>query len=415
MALQAQHCLQLDDWLDSKSHGVALRDRFAKGEDGILYMDANSIGPMPIHAPEKILQFMDVGWRQMRRRGWTHLDWLKQPQTLGQDIAHLIGASKDAVRVADTTSINLYKLLHNGLAIQSPKRTIVLQRHVFPSNAYVPQGIEKSGQAQLRYIDDISELQNALAPQDVAVVALSHVDYRSSQRLSMEEINPMVHANGALSLWDLSHSLGAVRIELEKTRADMAVACGYKYLCGGPGAPSVMYVGSHLSSAHWPAICGWMGHADTFAFDADYQKSLNMDQFLVGTPSVLANTSFSCATEIWRDVSVDQLNERHESLTQTLIQLLQEQCNEFDLEISSPLVHAQRGGHVSLRMDGAANMAQAMISKGVVLSARKPDSLRIALHPLNTSHMDVWKVVSTLRDLLDTKEWKDPRFVASNI
>jgi kynureninase len=410
LAITAADCAGLDGPGRDTAELHALRARFAPGADGAIYFDANSIGPMPADAPARMQAALDGGWRVARRRGWNELDWLDQPRALGAAISPLLGAQPDDVRVCDSTSLNQYKALRHALAAAAPRRVIVLERDVFPSNRYVAQGIAHSGLAELRFIAHASELEAALAPGDVAVVALSHVDYRSSERLDMSALTRQAHAAGALTVWDLSHSAGAVAIELRHCDADLAAGCGYKYLCGGPGAPAFLYVHPRLRDAAWPALCGWMGHADTFAFDPDFRPAEGADRFLVGTPAVLANAAFAAAAAIWRDVPPHALDARHRSLTDTLIRLLDEQCAGLGLELASPRDHARRGGHVAVRFEGAAPLAQALVGRGIVVSARKPDALRFGVHPLTTSHRELWDAVQVLRDLLRTGAWRDARF-----
>ncbi len=238
LLLNAQDCAALDRTPSALADFDVWRSAFASGPEGTLYFDANSIGPMPVDAPARMQQVLDAGWRQARRRGWSELDWLQQPASLGAAIAPMLGADEAEVRVCDTTSINQYKLLCFALSRAAPRRVIVLEQDVFPSNRYVAEGIARSGLAELRFIRHADELPAALAAHDVAVVALSHVDYRNSARLDMAALTRLAHDHGALALWDLSHSAGAVAIELKAAQADLAVGCGYKYLCGGPGAPA---------------------------------------------------------------------------------------------------------------------------------------------------------------------------------
>lgn len=415
MALTLSECLARDEPCGATATLRRLRERFAPGSPDTLYFDANSIGPMPAAAPERMQALLQQGWAQARRRGWNELDWLAQPRSLGEAIAPLVGAQADDLRVCDSTSLNQYKLLRYALAVAAPRRVIVLQRDVFPSNRYVAEGIAQTGLADLRLIDDTADLPAALAPGDVAVVALSHVDYRSSERLDMAALNDPIRAAGALSLWDLSHSAGAVTVDLRGSNADLAVGCGYKYLCGGPGAPAILYVHPRHAKARWPATCGWMGHASTFDFEPTYRPAPGTDRFLVGTPPVLAQAAFATAAEIWREVDVDALDAQHRSLTDTLIQLLDERCEGLGLELASPREHARRGGHVALRFAHAAPLAQALVHHGVVVSARKPDALRFAAHPLTTTHEQLWQAVAKLRGLLQRQAWREPRFQQASV
>ncbi len=409
-------CLALDA---ADDRFEALRQRFAPGAPDTLYFDANSIGPMPADVPQRMQRLLDDGWRVARRRGWNDSDWLQMPQALGAAIAPVLGAAADDVVVCDSTSVNQTKLLRYALAAAAAapggaRRVIVAERDVFPSNRYAAEGVVHEGAAQLRLIEGgdalPAALQAALAPGDVAVVALSYVDYRSSLRLDMKSLDALIHRHGALALWDLSHAAGAVAIRLRDDDADLAVGCGYKYLCGGPGAPSFVYVHPRLHEAAWPALCGWMGHADTFAFEPSYRPAPGVARHLVGTPPVLANAAFAAAADIWRNVDPDWLDARHRSLTGTLIALLDAHCDEFGLALASPRAHASRGGHVALRFDGAAPLAQALVDARVVVSARKPDALRFGVHPLATSHHDLWRAVQRLREILVSGRWREPRF-----
>lgn len=418
MTLSLAGCQALDDRPD----GLApLADRFAQGESRTLYFDANSIGPMPADAPQRVARLLDEGWRVARRRGWNTCDWLEQPQKLGAAIAPLVGAEPADVIVCDSTSVNQYRLLRFALDLAADRRVIVLERPVFPTNHYVGEAIARAGLATVRDIAGPENLEAALAPGDVAVVALSHVDYRSSRRLPMSSINRLAHRHGALTLWDLSHSAGAVAVNLRETdaEADLAIGCGYKYLCGGPGAPAYLYVHPRWQSLAWPAIAGWMGHADQFAFDPDYVPAPGIRRHLAGTPAVIANAAFAAAADVWRWVDPQALDARHRSLTDTLIALLDARCGALGLAIASPRDHAQRGGHVSvchtLADTNIDALGQALVAAGVIVSTRKPDSLRFGVHPLTTKHTDLWHAVDRLADILRTGVWRDARFARSTI
>jgi kynureninase len=412
--LDAPACAALDARPDANT---ALAARFAPGEAGTIYLDANSIGPMPADALARVAALLDRGWRVARRRSWSEADWLQQPRALGAALSRVLGCGADDVLVADSTSINHHKLLRLALAVAAPRRTVVVEDAIFPSNRYAAEAIAHAGGAALRGIDSVAALEAALAPGDVAVVSLSHADYRSGERLDMAACTALAHRHGALALWDLSHSAGAVAIDLLGSDADLAVGCGYKYLCGGPGAPSWLYVHPRWQHSAWPALAGWMGHADTFGFARDYVPAPGIDRMQVGTPSVIANATFAAACELWREVDVQALHQRHRSLTDTLVQLVDEQLAPQGLVLAGPREHARRGGHVALRFEAGdvQPLGQALVAAGVVVSTRRPDALRLAPHPLTTRHAELLQAVQRIAAVLASGQWRDPRFQGTSI
>ena len=416
MTLSRADCEALDLADDT---GVSLAGRFAAGTPGTIYLDANSIGPMPSDATASVHALLENGWRIARRRSWNEGDWLVQPRALGAALSHLVGAQPDDLRVCDSTSVNLYKLLRLGLANAAPRRVVVVEREVFPSNAYIAQGLAHAGLCELRVCGSAGDLGAALAPGDVAVLALSHVDYRSSQRLDMAAVTAMAHRHRALVLWDVSHSAGAVKLGLRDADADLAVGCGYKYLCGGPGAPALLYVHPRLQQAAWPALAGWMGHDDTFAFAPDFRPAAGLDRLLVGTPQVIANAAFASAARIWREVDAAGLDLRHARLGDTLLQLIDQEVAPEGLEMASPRSHAQRGGHLALRFtspDADVNaLGNALVDAGVIVSTRKPDLLRLAPHPLTTRHVELWDAVQRLRQILADGRWRAARHATASV
>ena len=412
--LDAAACAALDALPDANA---ALAARFAPGEPGTIYLDANSIGPMPADVPERVAALLDRGWRVARRRSWNEADWLQQPRALGAALSRVLGCGADDVLVTDGTSINHHKLLRLALAAAAPRRTVVIEDDVFPSNRYAAEAIAHAGSANLRGIDSVAGLEAALAPGDVAVVSLSHVDYRSGQRLDMAACTALAHRHGALVLWDLSHSAGALAVDLLGSDADLAVGCGYKYLCGGPGAPSWLYVHPRWQESAWPALAGWMGHADTFAFARDYRPAPGIGRMQVGTPAVVANTTFAAAADVWREVDPAALHQRHRSLTDMLVQLVDEQLAPHGLVLAGPREHARRGGHVALRFEAGdvQPLGQALVAAGVVVSTRKPDALRLAPHPLTTRHAELWDAVQRIAEVLAGGRWREARFQGTSI
>ena len=410
--IDLQHCKALD----SKDPLRGLRERFAAGEAGTVYLDGNSIGAMPADAPARVQKVMLEGWRDARRRGWNRFDWLEKPWLMGEGIAHLLGAGRNDVVFCDNTSVNLYKILGYAWQLERRRPVIVSETWNFPTDMYVAEGLARfaGGDAAVRRIDTPEELDAALKP-EVGVLYLSHVDYRSSRRWDMAAVNRKAAALGILTLWDCSHSAGAVAVDLAGAGSDFAVGCGYKYLCGGPGSPAWLYVSPRHQDKAWPVIAGWMGHEDLFAFAPRYAPIAGVRRHLTGTPGILANEAMAAAVGIWKDVKVADLDWKHRSLSETLIRLLEEQCGEFGLKVTCPRRYEERGGAVIFSHPGAGSVTEALLESGVVSSFRRPDSIRFGLQPLALSHEDLWTAVARLREVLRTELWRDPRFAKVSV
>jgi kynureninase len=293
---------------------------------------------------------------------------------------------------------------------------IVTETYNFPTDRYVAEGLAQfvGGSASVRCIDEPRELDAALKG-DVGVLYLSHVDYRSSRRWNMAEINALAHARGVMTMWDCSHAAGAVPVDLAGTDADFAVGCGYKYLCGGPGAPAWLYVHPRHQERAWPVIAGWMGHADVFAFAPTYEPLKGVRRHLTGTPGIIANEAMSAAVDIWRDVKRDDLAWKHRSLSELTVVLLEQECGKFGVHVTSPRIYDEQGGHVGFSHPGAGSVSEALLAHGVVSSFRKPDVIRFGISPVAISHEDVWTAVSRLRQVLETEGWRDPKFAKVSV
>lgn len=387
-----------------------MRGRFAPPAEDTIYLDGNSIGAMPADALERVQRAMTEGWRDARRRSWNRFDWLEKPWRLGAGLAHILGAGADDVVFCDSTSINLFKILAYAWQLDRSRRpVIVTEAHNFPTDMYIAQGLERFAGAELRRIREPDELDAALRS-DVGVLYLSHVDYRSSRRWDMAAINRKARAAGVLTLWDCSHSAGAVPVDLGGTDADFAVGCGYKYLCGGPGAPAWIYVHTRHQERAWPVVAGWMGHADVAAFGPQYEPARGVRRHLTGSPAILANEAMAAAVDLWKDVKREDLAWKHRSLSDLMIALLEQECARFGLEVTSPRNYEERGGHVTIRHEGAGSVTEALLASGVVSSFRKPDWIRFGVQPLALSHEDLWIAVERLRQVLETQAWRHPRF-----
>ncbi|MGI9332109.1 MAG: kynureninase [Gammaproteobacteria bacterium] len=397
--------------LDAHDPLAGLRGRFAAPGADTIFLDANSMGAMPATVPGRLAQFCTHAWTEMRRQGWTHFEWLERPHQIGAAIAPFIGARPQDVIACDSTTVNLFKMLGYAWRVRESGHIVLTESGNFPTDLYVAQGMTGfvEGNPQIKVCSSRDEVLDSITD-DVAVVYLSHVDYRSAERWDMARVNRLAHAAGALTVWDLSHAAGAVPVDLQGSNADLAVGCGYKYLSLGPGGPAYLWVNPRHGSRAWPAICGWMGHENVFAFAKDYAPLAGASGHATGTPPVLANEVAWCAAEIWREVEPRQLWNKHRSLAELLVALLEQQCASLGVELISPRNHDERGGHVSFRHPGAGPVCEALLEAGVIGSFRNPDSLRFGLGALSSSHEDIWNAVARLKDILVSERWREHRF-----
>jgi kynureninase len=377
---------------------------------GTIFMDANSIGPMPKAVRASAEGLLD-DWVALRRRGWSNRQWLDMPSLLGDAIAPILGAELGSVVVCDSTTINQFKAVAHCLAINHERSVILSQNGNFPTDVHAVQGIVEAsrGRLSLRFIDSEEE---AIAAMDekVAVAALSHVDYRSGERWDMKRVTAAAHAKGVLTVWDTSHSAGAVPVALKGSGTDMAIGCGYKYLCTGPGGPAYIYARREIADAVWPALAGWMGHADVFGFARDFTPHPGIKRFIAGTPAVAANELAKPLLGIWPTIDPRRLWAKHKSLTDFLIALLEQECEALGIEVTSPRDHGRRCGNVSFRSPGAGSVVEALIDQGVVSSFRKPDAIRFGVSPLVISHQDIYEAVARLKRILADEIWKQPKY-----
>ncbi len=388
---------------------ASLRDLFEL-KPGTIFMDANSIGPMPKAVRKSANGLLD-DWVDLRRRGWSNRQWLDMPSRLGDALAPMLGAGPGEVVVCDSTTVNQFKAVAHCLAINRTRTVILSQNGNFPTDVHVLQALVEGsrGRLHLRFIDTEDEAVAAM-DESVAVAALSHVDYRSGERWDMKRVTGAAHARGVLTVWDTSHSAGAVPVDLRGSGTDMAIGCGYKYLCTGPGGPAYIYARREIADAAWPALAGWMGHADVFGFARDYSPHPGVKRFIAGTPAVAANELAAPLLDIWPKIDPQQLWARHKSLTDFLIALLEQECASLGVEITSPRDHLRRGGNVSFRSPGAGSVVEALIDEGVVSSFRKPDAIRFGVSPLVISHQDVFEAVARLKRILTQEIWKQPKY-----
>ncbi len=397
---------QARDEADPIAHA---RARFALPE-GVIYLDGNSLGALP-HATAKAVGGVLAGqWGKDLISSWNRHDWIGLPQRLGACIAPLIGAAADEVIVTDTTSTNLFKLIAAALAARPGRDVILSESGNFPTDLYMAQGVAAMCGARVRTVAGADIL--AALDDSVAVLMLTHVHYKSGRLHDMAAVTAAAHAAGALVIWDLSHSTGAVSVDLNGCSVDLAVGCGYKYLNRGPGAPAFLYVARHLQEGLQSPLSGWMGHAAPFAFEDDYRPAAGIDRFLCGTPSVLAMAALEEGLATFDGVVPEVVFAKGRALGDYAIALIDGRCAGRGFTLLSPRESAVRGSHVSLAHADAWPICQALIAHGVIGDFRAPDALRLGFAPLYTRFVDVWRAVETIRDVVDSASWDDPAYRA---
>lgn len=404
--------------LDAQDPLGALRELFALPA-GVIYLDGNSLGPLPRAAPERIARAVREEWGEGLIRSWNTAGWYEMPGRVGDKIATLVGAGPGEVVATDGTSINLFKVLSAGLGIAAAdaptRRTIVSERTNFPTDLYIAEGLARERGLELQLVDG-GQIPAALDDR-TAVLMLTHVNYRTGAMHDMAAITRAAHAAGALVVWDLAHSAGAVEVDLRGADADFAIGCGYKYLNGGPGAPAFVWVHPRHADRFWQPLSGWWSHAAPFAFTPGYQPAPGIARYLCGTQPILSMTALECGVDAFLAAEplggMAALRRKSLALTDLFIALVEERCAGHGLGLATPREHALRGSQVCLtRGSGAYAIVQALIARGVIgdFRAGDPDILRFGFTPLYLRHEDVWHAVEHLRQVLAEEEWKRPEF-----
>lgn len=402
--------LTLDDVraLDERDPLASRRARFRLPADGV-YLDGNSLGALPRRTSAAVTDLVENQWGRDLISSWNGHDWIGMPQRLGGLIAPLIGARASEVIACDTTSTNLFKLICAALTAQPGRPVVLSEPGNFPTNLYMAQGaVGLLGDRVLRAVP-VDEIAGAI-DESTALVMLTHVHYKSGRRLDMEALTAAAHAKGALILWDLSHSAGAVPLWLDRDDVDLAVGCGYKYLNGGPGAPAFLFVADRLQERLHSPLPGWMGHDAPFAFEDKFRPSAGIARFLCGTPSVVGMAALESGLKEFDGVDLDALHAKAMALGGLFIRLMDQRCDGFGFELASPRRGESRGSHVSYAHPEAYPICQALIARGVVGDFRAPDLLRMGFAPLYTSYADVWIAVDTLHAVMHERAWDSDMF-----
>ena len=397
--------------LDAADPLRPFRDRFDL-PDGVIYMDGNSLGPLPRAAREAIARAVDQEWGAGLIRSWNDADWIGAPRRIGDKIARLVGANPAEIVVADSTSVNLFKLVVAALRARPGRRVILTEPGNFPTDLYIAQGLAAVlPDVEVRTVA-ATEIPAALSP-DVAVLQLSHVHYKTAQRHDMATLTAAAHAAGALTLWDLSHSAGAIDVDLNACDADLAVGCGYKFLNGGPGAPAFLFVAARHQAGLVSPLTGWMGHAAPFDFSDDYRPAPGVGRFLCGTPPVLSLTALEAGVDIALQASAADLAAKAKRLIGLFITEVEARCPS--LTLVSPR-HGPRGSHVSFAHPEGYRIMQALIARGLIGDFREPDILRFGVTPLYLGYEDVWRAAQVLQEVLGSEAWRQqPSRIAGRV
>jgi kynureninase len=390
--------------LDAADSMAGVRDRFELPE-GVVYLDGNSLGPPPKGVSERIGELIRDEWGTDLIRSWTRHEWIDLPERVAAALAGLIGAAPDELAVADSTSINLFKLLGAALRLRPGRRVIVSERENFGTDLYVAQGMADllCEQAVLKLVDR-SQIASALTD-DVAVLMLTHVDFRSGEMHDMRAMTQAAHEAGALVLWDLAHSAGAVPVDLGACAVDLAVGCGYKYLNGGPGAPAFAFVARKHHQRLESPLWGWMGHEAPFDFDIEYRPAAGVGRLRVGTPPILSLAALEYGVKGIAEIGVDALRSKSVALTELFIALVDRHCAGHGFQLASPRELDRRGSQVSLRHPEGYAIMQALIADGVIGDFRAPDLLRFGFAPAYLRLVDVWDAVASLKRIMDDGSW----------
>jgi kynureninase len=391
--------------LDAADPLRPFRDRFHL-PPGLIYLDGNSLGALPKAAAARVRETVDGEWGEELIRSWNTRGWIEAPRRVGAKIAPLIGAAPHEVLVADSTSVNLYKLIVAAAALAPDRPVLLSEAGNFHTDLHIASGAAELARLELRVVPR-DEIEANLGP-DVGLVLLTHVHFKAGFRFDMAELTAKARAAGARVIWDLSHSAGAVPLDLSGSGADFAVGCGYKYLNGGPGAPSFLYVAESLQERLVSPLRGWMGHAQPFAFTDDYAPAPGIDRFLAGTPPILGLAALEAGVESFAGADMAAIWAKSIRLFDLFAELMAERCPE--LRCISPRDPDRRGSHISFAHPHAFEICQALIDAEVIGDFRSPDVIRFGLTPLYLGFEDIWSAVERLRDILETARWRDPRF-----
>ncbi len=394
--------------LDAEDPLRHFREEFALN-DGLIYLDGNSLGPLPKATLARMDTALKHEWSEGLITSWLGADWVNSPRRIGDKIARMIGAKPGEVIAADSTSVNIFKALTAALSLQNGRKVLLTERTNFPTDVYMMQGLARFAGDALDCIAVEPEAVLDRLDEDVAVLLLTQVHYKTGLIRDMGEVARRAHEVGALVVWDLSHSAGAIEVDLDGANADFAVGCGYKFLNGGPGAPAYIYVAERHLGAE-PVLSGWFGHARPFDFEEDYDAAPGIERFLCGTPPVLGLTALECGIDLMLRADMGEIRRKSVALGELFVDRMKSRCGEFDFELISPADSAVRGSQVAFAHPQGYEMMQALKARGVIGDFRAPDVMRFGLTPLYLRYADIVEAVERLREICVKREWDRPEY-----
>lgn len=394
--------------LDARDPLAPFRDEF-RLRDGLIYVDGNSLGALPKATAARLAATVTEEWGEGLITSWLGADWVGAPQRIGNKIAALLGAKAGEVIAADSTSVNIFKAVTAAASLRPDRSVILSETTNFPTDVYMMQGIEAFSGGRLKSVTvDPDAVLDRLGA-DVAVLLLTQVHYKSGLIRDMAEVTRRAHERGVLVVWDLSHSAGAIEVDLNGANADFAVGCGYKFLNGGPGAPAFLFAAERHHDA-MPVLSGWFGHASPFTFEEDYRAAAGVTRFLSGTPPVLGLTALECGVDLMARADMRELRKKSVRLGQLFIERMTARCGEFGFALVSPADPELRGSQISYAHPHGYEMVQALKERDVIGDFRAPDVLRFGLTPLYLRYADVVEAVERLRDICVTRAWDKPEY-----
>ena len=378
--------------------------------EGILYFDGNSLGALPKATLDRVNEVVSQEWGKNLITSWNIAGWHSLSEKIGNKIGRLIGADDGEVVCVDGTGLNIYKVHAVALKMRSDRKVILMEGSNFPTDAYITQGlIRHLGQNhEIRFVEKDGILDSIT--EDVALVSLTHVHYKMGHLLDMKNITQKAHESGALVVWDLSHSAGALPVELNKCNVDFAVGCTYKFLNGGPGAPAFVFVAKKHQGKETQPLTGWWGHDQPFAFERDYRPKKNISQFLSGTQPIISLAAVEVGVDILLRANMDDIRRKSLALAEIFMRLVEENLADYGFSVDTPVNPAERGSQISIRSPNGYSIIQALIEVGVIGDFRVPDSMRFGLTPLYTRYADLWDAVMKLKNIMENGSWEAERF-----